>query len=244
MRVAVVSDIHANLTALDAVIADLRTTRPDLVVQGGDLMSGGTRPAEVIDRIREMNWPGVYGNTDEMLWRPYRVSETLQAPELHRVRDLILSHTIPATLRAIGNERLAWLRALPRRWSDGDLCVVHAGPDDVWQVTAPDASDDELDGVFRVLRCQRVVYGHLHVPFVRRLPTFALVNSGAVSQSFDGDPRAAYALLEDDRIEIRRVEYDIDEEIRLLFRGDDPFAQSTAETLRTGRYVPVSATSS
>ena len=64
-----------------------------------------------------------------------------------------------------------------------------------------------------------------------------------MSQSFDGDPRAADALLEDDRIEIRRVEYDIDEEIRLLFRSDDPFAQSTAETLRTGQYVPVSATS-
>jgi predicted phosphodiesterase len=54
VRVAVLSDIHANLTALDAVIADLRTTAPDLVVHGGDLMAGGPRPAEVIDRIREM----------------------------------------------------------------------------------------------------------------------------------------------------------------------------------------------
>jgi hypothetical protein len=174
-----------------------------------------------------------------MLWRPDRVSETLQAPQLHRIRDLICTYTIPATLSAIGNERLAWLGALPRRWSQGDLCVVHAGPHDVWQVTAPNASDEELDAVFRVLAFKRVVYGHLHVPFVRRLPTFTLVNSGAVSQSFDGDTRAAYALLDDDRIEIRRVEYDIEEEVRLLLRSDDPFAQSTAETLRTGRYVPL-----
>ena len=172
------------------------------------------------------------------------VSETLQAPQLHPIRDLILTYTIPATLSAIGKERLAWLRALPRRWSDGDLCVVHAGPDDVWQVTAPNASDDELDGVFRVLASKRVVYGHLHVPFVRRLPSFTLVNAGAVSQSFDGDARAAYALIDDDRIEIRRVEYDIEEEARLLLRSDDPFAQSTAETIRAGRYVAVSATSS
>jgi len=99
MRVAVLSDIHANLTALDAVIADLRTTGPDLIVHGGDLMSGGPRPAEVIDRIREMNWPGVYGNTDEMLWAPERVSETLQAPHLQRIRDLLLTHTRPATSR-------------------------------------------------------------------------------------------------------------------------------------------------
>lgn len=241
MRIAVVSDIHANLTALEAVIADLRTIGPDVVVHGGDLIGGGTRPGEVIDRIREMNWPGVYGNTDEMLWRPHRVSETLQAPQLHRIRHLILTYTIPTTLSVIGNERLAWLRALPRRWSGGDLCVVHAGPDDAWQVTVPDASDDELDGVFRMLAFKRVVYGHLHVPFVRDLPTFTLVNSGAVSQSFDGDTRAAYALLDDNRIEIRRVEYDVDEEIRLLLDSDDPFARSTAATLRTGRYVPVSA---
>src|SRR5688572_33298336 len=90
-----------------------------------------------------------------------------------------------------------------------------------------------------VLSCKRVVYGHLHAPFVRKLPSFTLVNSGAVSQSFDGDPRAAYALLDDDQIEIRRVAYDVEEEIRLLLRSDDPFAESTAETLRTGRYVPV-----
>ena len=109
--------------------------------------------------VRDMNWPGVYGNTDEMLWRPHRVSETLEAPPLHRIRDLILNHTIPATLRAIGNERLAWLRALPIRWSNDDLCVVHAGPDDVWQVTASNASDDEFDRVFRVLASKRVVYG-------------------------------------------------------------------------------------
>jgi predicted phosphodiesterase len=59
MRIAVVSDIHANLTALDAVIADLQSVGVDLVVHGGDLMGGGTRPAEVIDRIRDLNWPGV-----------------------------------------------------------------------------------------------------------------------------------------------------------------------------------------
>jgi predicted phosphodiesterase len=58
MRIAVVSDIHANLTALEAVIADLQKAGADLVVQGGDLIVGGPRPAKVIDRLRELNWPG------------------------------------------------------------------------------------------------------------------------------------------------------------------------------------------
>jgi putative phosphoesterase len=244
MRIAVVSDIHANLTALEAVIADLRRTGADLVVHGGDLMAGGPRPADVIDRIRDLNWPGVYGNAEEMLWRPYRVSEVLHAPNLHRVRDVVLAYTIPATLSAIGDERLAWLKALPRRWSEGDLAVVHAAPDDVWPITPAHASDEELERVYAVLRSKHVVYGHIHQPFVRHLPTFTVANSGAVSLSYDGDRRAAYALVDGEHIEIRRVEYDVEEEIRLLMETDDPFAGATAETLRTGRYVPLPAAGS
>jgi diadenosine tetraphosphatase ApaH/serine/threonine PP2A family protein phosphatase len=122
--------------------------------------------------------------------------------------------------------------------------VVHAVPDDAWSIVAANASDEDMERVYAVLRSRHVLYGHIHTPFVRRLAMFTLVNTGAVSQSFDGDTRAAYALLEDDRVEIRRVEYDIEKEIRLLLRSNDPFAQSTAETLRTGRYVPISATSS
>jgi putative phosphoesterase len=239
MRIAVVSDIHANLTALEAVIADLRLMKPDLVVHGGDLVSGGPRPAEVVDRVREMNWPGVYGNSEEMLWMPHRVSEILHAPQVHRIRDLILTYTIPATLAAIGDERLSWLQTLPRRWSQHDLAVVHAVPDDVWPIVAATASDDDLARAFGALGAVTVVYGHIHVPFVRRLPSFTIANSGAVSQSFDGDARASYAIVDEGSVEIRRVEYDAHEEIRLLRRSGDPFAESTAETLRRGRYVPL-----
>ena len=239
MRIAVVSDIHANLTALEAVIADVRKVGADMVVHGGDLMGGGPRPAEVIDRVREMNWPGVCGNTDEMLWKPHRVSETLQSPQLHRIRDLLLTYTIPATLRLIGDERLAWLKQLPHRWSGGDLTVVHAVPDDPWPIVSANASDDDLERVYAGLNTRRVAYGHIHQPFIRRLRTFTVVNSGAVSQSYDGDPRAAYALVDGDDVEIRRVEYDVEAEIRLLLESADPFAESTAATLRTGRYVPM-----
>lgn len=241
MRIAVVSDIHANLTALDAVIADVRETGADLVVHGGDLVGGGPRPAEVIDRVRDLKWPGVYGNTDEMLWMPHRVSETLHAPHLHRIRDLLLTHTIPAVCGAVGDERIAWLRSLPRVWSGEAVSVIHAVPDDAWPTVGADASDDELQRVYGLLGSRCVVYGHIHVPFVRRLPTFTVVNAGAVSLPFDGDRRAAYALIDGDAVEIRRVHYDVEEEIRLLLAIDDPFAASTIETLRTGRYAPLSA---
>ena len=121
---------------------------------------------------------------------------------------------------------------------------MHAGPDDVWQITPADASDEELERVYAPLRSKRVIYGHIHYPYIRRASTFIVANSGAVSLSFDGDARACYALVDYDRIEIRRVEYDVEQEIRLLLGTDDPFAATTAKTLRTGRYVPLPAAES
>ena len=70
MRVAVVSDIHGNLTAFEAVLADIRQSSPDLVLHGGDLADSGSSPIDIIDRIRTLGWQGVLGNTDEMLVQP------------------------------------------------------------------------------------------------------------------------------------------------------------------------------
>jgi predicted phosphodiesterase len=88
MRVAVVTDIHGNRRALEAVLADLKRIAPDLIVHGGDLVFGGTHPADVIDEIRTLGWPGVLGNTDEMLWTQKRPTELAAAhPKLARCWD-------------------------------------------------------------------------------------------------------------------------------------------------------------
>lgn len=239
MRIAVVSDVHANLTALEAVIADLASTAPDLVVNGGDLLSGGSRPAEVIDRIRGLGWPGVRGNTDEMLWRRDRVEETLAAPHFASLRKMVLGHVIPRTLQAIGDERRAWLQSLPLVWSHEGVAVTHAAPDDAWRSPGVKANDEELERVYASLEAATVVYGHIHHPFVRALPRLTVANSGSVSLSYDGDSRASYAIVEDGRVEIRRVEYDIDEEIERLRANDDPQADWIAQMLRAGSFVPL-----
>jgi hypothetical protein len=169
---------------------------------------------KVIDRIRELAWPGVFGNTDEMLWMPHRVSDTLHAPHLHRIRDLILTYTIPATLDAIGDERVAWLRSLPRRWSEYDVTLVHSTPDDVWPITHADGRFRSRPGAD--LRRARVEGRCLWTHSRPLRPPAAGPNrshSGAVSQSFDGDRRAAYALLDGDAVEIKRVEYDVEGEV-------------------------------
>jgi len=83
MRVAIVSDVHGNLTAFDAVLADVQRHAPDVVLHGGDLALMGAQPAEVIDRVRELGWRGVVGNTDEVLWRPEeRQRQEALAPKL------------------------------------------------------------------------------------------------------------------------------------------------------------------
>src|SRR6266436_342613 len=83
MRIAIVSDIHGNRTAFEAVLADLRETSPDLILHGGDLADGGASPVEIVDRIRDLGWQGVVGNTDEMLFRPESLTEFAeQSPNL------------------------------------------------------------------------------------------------------------------------------------------------------------------
>jgi len=238
MRIAIVSDIHANLTALEAVVADLEQQRPDLVVQGGDLLSGGSRPAEVIDRVRDLKWPGVHGNTDEMVWAPDRLEAALQAPAFARMREALLTEIIPATRAAIGEARLAWLQALPLEYRAADLAVVHASPGDVWRSPSANASDEELEQTYRPLGCSRLVFGHIHQSFVRRLPALTIINAGSVSLSYDGDPRAAYAIVDADSVVIRRIEYDVEEEIARLVAAHDPYADYTAKVLRTGRPAP------
>ena len=238
MRVAIVSDIHGNRRAFEAVLADLRQVAPDLVLHGGDLASGGTHPADIIDQIRSLGWPGVRGNTDEMLWSPESLAEFAAkqpklAPLLARVQE-----TIPPTLASIGEERLRWLEGLPSLYSQPDFSLVHASPEDLWRAPMPNASDDELRSTYASLGTQTVVYGHIHRPYIRRVQAMTIANTGSVSQSYDGDTRASYLVIEGESITIHRVEYDVESEAEELLRSGLPHAEWLARILLAGRYCP------
>jgi predicted phosphodiesterase len=241
MRTAIISDIHGNLTALEAVLADLNGASPDLILQGGDLAYGGHRPAEVVDRIRESGWAGVLGNTDEVHWNvEARTELERRAPKLHDLFHLIFDVLAPATARLLGEERIAWIRALPRVWRvrEAGVALVHASPENLWQAPAPDCDESELRGTYQSLGHPIVVYGHIHRPYVRVLPGFTVANSGSVGMPYDGDPRASYLLIEEGKVVIRRVEYDVERECRELIASGYPHAAWLAEIRRTGAYVP------
>jgi len=153
VRLAVVSDVHGNLTALEAIIGDIRRRAVDRVVHGGDLALMGPRPAEVIDRIRELGWPGVLGNTDELLWRPEeQARQRDRAPRLTTLLRWLFEAYAPDTREWLGEERLGWLRELPAELHVGDITLVHAAPGDLWRAPMPDADDQVLEETYRPLR--------------------------------------------------------------------------------------------
>ncbi|MFY9527523.1 MAG: metallophosphoesterase family protein [Candidatus Acidiferrales bacterium] len=234
MRIAIVSDIHGNRTAFDAVLADLRQTSPDLILHGGDLADGGASPAEIVDRIRDLGWQGVVGNTDEMLSTPESLKEFAnQSPKLQPLFAAI-QEMATATCEALEEERLAWLRALPRIQIHAPMVLVHASPESPWRAPMPEASDAELESVYGPLGQPIAVYGHIHRSYIRSVPGMIVANTGSASLSYDGDRRAAYLLLDESKPAIRRVEYDVDRELKALSGCGLPHADWVAKILDSG----------
>jgi putative phosphoesterase len=235
MRIAIVSDIHGNLTALDAVLADLRQTSPDLILNGGDLPQGGSSPVEVLDRIRDLGWPGVVGNTDEMLFRPESLEEFASQSSAPPSLWPPIREMAEATRSLLGEDRLSWLREMPLAQIHSSLALVHASPESCWRSPTEQSSDSELESVYGPLGKQVVVYGHIHKPFLRSVAGMVVANSGSVSLSYDGDRRASYLLVDESKPTIRRVEYDVDREIKALANCGLPHADWMVRTLKSAR---------
>lgn len=228
MRVAIVSDIHGNLTALEAVVADLRATAPDLILHGGDIADSGSRPREVVDLIRSLGWNGVVGNTDEMLTTPGAFEAfAARLPKLENIWKP-LREMAAFTRDKLGEERLAWLRGLSQSHSGEGIALVHASPESRWQAPFMHATDDELANAFSGLQQGIIVYGHIHTPFIRRpdnLQKRFVANSGSVGQSHDCDARASYLLIDDAVPSVRRVEYNLSRECNALLTSGLPYAE-------------------
>jgi putative phosphoesterase len=235
VRVAVLSDIHGNLSAFEAVLADIRQASPDLVLHGGDLCDAGSSPVEILDRVRELGWLGVMGNTDEMLVRPGSLEEFASQSTAPAAIWTAVREIAAATRAVLGEERLRWLRGLPQMHTEPEFSVVHATPLSCWRASATDATDAELESVYGPLGKPVVVFGHTHRPLVRRTTTQIkiIANTGSVGLSYDGDPRASYLLLDGCEPSIRRVEYDLEKEMQALACCGLPGAEWTARMLRT-----------
>ena len=239
MRIAIVSDIHGNRTAFEAVLADLQETSPDLVLHGGDLADSGSSPTEIVDRIRDLGWNGVLGNTDEIHSRPESLEEFASRSSAPPSLWAAVREMAAATHAMLGDERIAWLRTLPRTLTHESIALLHASPLSPWQSPGPESSDEDLEATYGPLRRPIVAYGHIHRSFVRSIrhsqsQEMLIVNTGSVSLSYDGDPRAAYLLIENSKPTIRRVEYDLQKELQALADSRLPHLDWVAKILRSG----------
>ena len=222
-------------------VMSLQTPQPAIDSADGRFVSvNPARPAEVIDRMRELGWPGVVGNVDELLWRPDELAaQETRAPKLRPLLRLLFNSHAPRAREMLGEERIEWLRSLPREWRSEDVLLVHASPGDLWRAPADDASDRELLDVYGEADAELVVYGHIHRPYVRPVVAGLIVaNSGSVGMPFDGDPRASYLIVEDGVASVRRVPYDVERHVAELSASGYPDAERLARIAREGRYLP------
>jgi len=244
-RIAVLSDVHGNATALDAVRKAFKKDKPDAVIVAGDLVMNGPEPAAAVDALREMEEAGatlVQGNTD------IAVADFDYAAAFPWLTD-----GVPDTFRAaaewahdeLGEDRLGWLRRLPaeRRLMLDETMVLacHASPGS--QTQGFDAQLDPSVVLERISRTDaRVICcGHTHLPDVRDLGWKVIVNDGSAGYVFDGDPTASWALVEIDgadvRAEIRRTEFDTMTVSNAISARGLPGDVYRAATVRTGKLV-------
>jgi predicted phosphodiesterase len=239
MRIAVLADIHGNLTALEAVARDVEQTAPDVIYHAGDLAASGPRQAEVVDFIRARGWQGVYGNTDEMLWAPEKLEEILaKNPARGELRKILFDEVAPFAADNLGSERIAWLRSLPLELRVSNVAILHAIPGDTWRSPLANDPDDKFTEAYQKLAAELVVYAHIHHPHVRVLPNFTVANTGSLSLAYDGDPRAKYLLITAGKPSHRFVEYDVETEAKLLRERQHPRAEWLIAMLRSGKYQP------
>ncbi len=192
MRIAVLADIHANLAALDAVLADVDAWKPDRVFVAGDTINRGPRPLECLlaieDRRRRLNWQVIRGNHED-----YVLKEAAPHPNRPAWEQKLCQHSI-WTLAKVQNH-LAVVRSWPNRLDTNDgVVIMHASTGGNRVGLYPQMENERMAPLLPPGASVFCV-GHTHVPFVRRVGGTLVVNAGAVGHPFDGDRRAAYARL-------------------------------------------------
>jgi putative phosphoesterase len=245
-RIAVLSDIHGNRIALEAVAAEIRKAKPDAVLIAGDLVLNGPDPNGTIDALRVLESEGaliVSGNTD------IAVGDFDYGSAFPQYQD-----GIPETITAaaewahdeLGDDQLEWLRRLPaerriRAADDTLVLVVHASPGSQTR-----GFDQALDANIIFERAAatdaRVIcVGHTHVPEVRDLGFKVIVNAGSAGYVFDGDPTASWAMIDihegEVTAEIKRTEYDVLTVANDISARGLPGDVYRAATVRTGKLV-------
>jgi len=262
MKLALFSDIHGNLYALRAVLADIRARGVDMVFCGGDLVGYGSFPNEVISLIRENHIPTIMGNYDRGIGHDLDDCGCAYRDELSKALG---KRSIAWTREKVTPENKAYLRNLPERISlkigDYRILMVHGSPRKINEYLYADRPAASLLRMFEAEKVDIIICGHTHLPYVLKLKAgagivagtapqksgesqtksgsvYTLVNSGSAGKPKDGDPRAGYVLMEFQDggvdLEIIRVEYDVEAMARAVEQSGLPVEYAEMLRLASG----------
>jgi putative phosphoesterase len=227
MRVLLLADIHANWPALQAI-----TEAHDVCLFLGDLVDYGLEPTPCIQWVRQRAHHAVRGNHDHGVAQQVSVAGRTGFKYLTSI-------TRPLTLERVSADDRRYLGALPVTrmvtLDDTSFLLVHATPRDPLDEYA--VADVEFwKRRLQNVEADVVCVGHTHHPYVLEVGDKLVINPGSVGQPRDGDPRACYALIEDNRVELKRVEYAVEDTVRSIQESSlpEPAKGLLAEVLRSG----------
>ena len=219
MKVAALYDVHGNVPALEAVLAERDAAGADVVLFGGDLASGPF-PAETIELARSLaNACFVRGNADEL-------ASSAINPEANAARRWVE--------RQLDDERIEWLATLPFSWSADDVLYVHANPLDVGAVVTPRTREARVLELVAGVEESTVVTGHVHVQFEREAGGTRWIGAGSVGFPYEGEPGAYWALVDDGEVELRRTDYDVERASAAIRASGHPRAAALLDLRVTG----------
>jgi putative phosphoesterase len=213
-RVAVITDIHANLLALQAALDRIEELRVDAIYCGGDLVGYGPDPSEVCALVEQRSIPTIYGNYDYAIGRDLTDCGCAYLTEHDRELG---RQSVAWTLAHTERHAKEFMRELPfdLRFALGALRVrlVHGSPRKVNEYLFEDKPARTFERIAAGSECDVLVFGHTHKPWIHSYGDVLFVNCGSVGKPKDGDQRAAFALLDLDarggaRASVVRVPYD------------------------------------
>jgi predicted phosphodiesterase len=247
MKIALLSDVHANLPALEAVLADI-DGRGDIesTYHLGDLVGYAPWPNEVVDVLRERGIAGVSGNYDSTVATHYkhcgcRYEDARQEELSHLSYAWTLEHTSPASKRFLGGLPFRLdLRPLGGHLGGPRIILVHGNPvlnTVYWTEDRPDSFALQMAEQAGAKAGDVIAFGHTHKPWQKEIGGIHFVNTGSVGRPKDGDPRAGYVLLDvgvDQAVhaEFVRVPYDVERACEAIVQSTLP--DDFADYLRTG----------
>jgi len=255
MKIALFSDVHANLPALEAFFKDVEQRKPDAIYCLGDLVGYNIWPNEVINEVRKRGIPTIAGNYDFGIGRSSDDCGCAYKTDTEKANGAV---SISFTNSIVNDEERRYLRTLPAHIKvefqlNNDklnLLLVHGSPRKINEYLFEDREEKSMLRIMADADADIMCFGHTHKPYHRILPTAPeenqhrhAVNIGSIGKPKDGDPRGGYVILhindnssihdkDSIQVEFVRFEYDVEKAAKAV--EDSPLPDAYAESLRKG----------